>query len=265
MLIPSKPTYGSQGSWAWPAGLVVWGPGHFAAGHAHHAVQLVLCVEGELHVRGNGRGRWRRSGAVIVRPDAAHEINPPSTTVLIAFVDPESALAKTMMAETKQGVTLMPPATVRRWRRQIGAPHAVTESRVRSWFIAEFGGAATAVALDRRVASVLRILRSSQADLGDTSLARLAAAARLSPSRFAHLFSASVGLPLRRYVLWLRLQRAIAAIATGDGVTEAAYVAGFSDAAHLSRTFRRMLGCPPSELVRRQRHVREISVDDARD
>jgi AraC-like DNA-binding protein len=69
---------------------------------------------------------------------------------------------------------------------------------------------------------------------------------------------------VRRYVLWLRLQRAVAALSSGRSVTDAAYAAGFSDAAHLSRTFRRMLGCPPRDLVRRQKQVRDVRVDDHR-
>ncbi len=35
----------------------------------------------------------------------------------------------------------------------------------------------------------------------------------------------------------------------GASVTSAAYRAGFSDSAHLTRTFRRMLGATPSELT----------------
>ena len=38
------------------------------------------------------------------------------------------------------------------------------------------------------------------------SLDAVAARVGLSPSRFLHLFTMSVGVPLRPYVLWLRLQ-----------------------------------------------------------
>ena len=81
-----------------------------------------------------------------------------------------------------------------------------------------------------------------------TSLEVLAGAVGLSPSRLMHVFTSSVGIPLRPYLAWLRVQRAAIEIVSGNSLTEAAITAGFSDAAHMSRTFRRMLGIPPSLL-----------------
>lgn len=78
----------------------------------------------------------------------------------------------------------------------------------------------------------------------------------VSVSRFTHLFSESIGMPFRTYVLWLRLQAAFDALAAGRSLTQAAHDAGFSDAAHLSRTFRRMFGIAPSEALREVRFVR---------
>jgi len=47
---------------------------------------------------------------------------------------------------------------------------------------------------------------------------------------------------------WLRVQQAAIEIVSGNSLSDAALAAGFSDAAHMSRTFRRMLGIPPSSL-----------------
>ena len=82
----------------------------------------------------------------------------------------------------------------------------------------------------------------------DVSLAALAEAVGLSTSRLMHAFTKSVGIPLRPYVAWLRLQRAAAAIYSGASLTDAASASGFSDASHMSRTFHRMLGMGPSCL-----------------
>src|SRR5262249_33439682 len=83
----------------------------------------------------------------------------------------------------------------------------------------------------------------------------------LSPSRFMHAFTESVGVPVRPYILWLRLQRAACDLTEGASATSAAHRAGFSDSAHLTRTFRRMLGATPSELALLKRVALGFSLD----
>jgi len=70
----------------------------------------------------------------------------------------------------------------------------------------------------------------------------------LSPGRLMHAFTESIGIPLRPYLAWLRVQRAACAILEGASLTEAAHIAGFSDAPHMYRTFKRRLGITPSAL-----------------
>ncbi|MCG7551441.1 AraC family transcriptional regulator [Pseudoalteromonas sp. Of7M-16] len=64
----------------------------------------------------------------------------------------------------------------------------------------------------------------------------------LSESRFLHLFSQQVGIAWRPYLLWRRMLCALQMMMNGATATEAAYGAGFSDSAHLSRTFRSTFG-----------------------
>ena len=86
---------------------------------------------------------------------------------------------------------------------------------------------------------------------GSIKLSDVAAVASLSPGRFRHLFVQQTGAAFRPYVLWLRLNVAIESSMAGDSWTDAAHAAGFSDSAHLSRTFKRMFGLNPATLVRR--------------
>src|SRR5690606_12077554 len=99
-----------------------------------------------------------------------------------------------------------------------------------------------------RVATVLTAVQNAD-DLRIT-LEDAAALVFLSPGRFAHLFSAHVGLPFRRYMLWRKLTRAMLAVGRGRSLTGAAHAAGFADAAHLTRTCNQMFGIPPSVMMR---------------
>jgi AraC-like DNA-binding protein len=118
-----------------------------------------------------------------------------------------------------------------------------------------------------RVNRILKVLPRRLEDGHDVSLHALAVVAGLSPSRFMHVFTESLGIPLRRYILVLRVQRAYAELMAGATVTAAACTAGFSDAPHLTRTFRKILGMTPSELPLRKtrsviQHALQTGVDE---
>lgn len=73
--------------------------------------------------------------------------------------------------------------------------------------------------------------------------------AGLSPMRFQHLFTETVGMPFRRYRQWRRMGRVVRSLAQGQNLTAAAQVSGFSNSAHLSTAFKAMFGMRPSDLL----------------
>jgi AraC-like DNA-binding protein len=81
------------------------------------------------------------------------------------------------------------------------------------------------------------------------SIEELAGHLGVSSSRLSHLFTASVGIPMRSYRRWQRLLVAAEAIAGGAGLTDAAHTAGFADAPHLARTFSDHFGLSVTELT----------------
>ena len=82
------------------------------------------------------------------------------------------------------------------------------------------------------------------------SISELADHLKLSYGRTSHLFTEAVGIPMRTYRLWQKIYQASAALLAGATVTEAAYAAGFSDAAHYSCAFQRAYGCAPSFIFK---------------
>jgi AraC-like DNA-binding protein len=100
--------------------------------------------------------------------------------------------------------------------------------------------------LDMRVVQALHQLREEPA--ARRSLRDLAKSVGLSPSRLRHLFAEELGMSYRGYVRWLRIYQALLALGEGDSPTGAAHRAGFSDAAHFARSFRRVFGLAPSQI-----------------
>ncbi len=85
----------------------------------------------------------------------------------------------------------------------------------------------------------------------DLSLAGMAAAAGLSPNHFSNLFKRSTGLPPHQYVIRQRIEKAKALLAGTDlPVGVVAWDCGFSDQAHLTRHFKRLVGTTPARFRR---------------
>ena len=254
-----------SGAFLWPAALIVWGPGSDSASHAHHCVQLILALAGKVRVRPYRGARWRQCSALFVAPDAAHEIDARGVPVLIGFMDPESELAAALVRPGESAIVPVPDSVVSRWRHTLGDPPTLDAARVDAWVRSELLSESQPRRIHPRVRRVLRYLREDDLDRGRTSLARLARVAELSASRLMHVFTESVGIPLRPYLLWLRVQRAAGALSNGHTVTEAAHLAGFADAPHLTRTFRRTLGTSPRELIKRAAVTGELRLTSAKD
>ncbi|ABF08622.1 putative Transcriptional regulator, helix-turn-helix, AraC family [Cupriavidus metallidurans CH34] len=83
---------------------------------------------------------------------------------------------------------------------------------------------------------------------------KLAAAMDLSVSRLSHLFVEEVGVPLRTYTLWRKYRHACARLQSPGNLSTLAQDCGFSDAAHMTRTFVSYLGFSPT-MVKSLSHI----------
>jgi len=217
-----------------------------------------MVMQGTLRIRSKPGAAWKMCGAALIRPDAEHEVDARGKTLLIGFIDPESELGTTLLGRMDDEIFAVPAAQLKRWRIALGPK--LTQVSVERWVRQDLLNGRRGVKIHHRVNRVLKYVRENLGTGQDLSLNTLAEIAGLSPSRLMHVFTESVGVPLRPYILWLRLQRASYELMKGATVTETAHTAGFSDAAHLTRTFRKMLGTTPTDLVDRKRMSQGVSI-----
>ena len=152
-------------------------------------------------------------------------VQAPDTSVLIAFVEPESDFGAALASGSNR--------TLCRLAREVALLHRSRHPRSIQ------GG---------RVHRFLREQLGSPRLFVTDEFSGNCWAISLS---FHSWLSVSIGIPVRPYILWLRLQRASGLLMGGATIWEAAHPAGFSDAAHLPRACRRMVGTASSKLVRR--------------
>jgi AraC-like DNA-binding protein len=252
---PETPRSTVSARWyLWDGGFLAIGKGDvIVPPHSHHAVQIVIAINGDVAIKGT-RGEWRDCRGLIVRHDAEHSYNGKGASAAMLFVDPESNEGVWLRTALTEDITLIPEARI---AACVSALRRFSERPLESMDISDLirhcvsslcTGAPPSRRLDERVTKVLTAIRESD-DLR-MSVEDAAAMACLSPSRFAHLFKQQVGLPFRRYMLWRKLTRAMLSIAREPTIAAAAHASDFADAAHLTRTFYQMFGIPPSVMMR---------------
>ncbi|HYC88666.1 MAG TPA: helix-turn-helix domain-containing protein [Thermoanaerobaculia bacterium] len=239
----------------------LWDGGFLAVGssegvvppHAHHAVQLVIAIDGVVAAKGE-RGEWQSGRGLAVPPDVRHSYDGKGAIAAMLFVDPESREGVWLRSTFRREIAFVPEERIVRCaeelRRFLERPHESLDIRtlILEYVQAMCAGAPPSRKMDERVTKVLQEIRASD-DLR-ISLESAAASVFLSEGRFAHLFKQQVGLPFRRYMLWRKLARAVVAIGRERTLVAAAHAADFADAAHLTRTFYQMFGIPPSVMMR---------------
>ncbi|WP_181919470.1 AraC family transcriptional regulator [Alkalilimnicola ehrlichii] len=100
--------------------------------------------------------------------------------------------------------------------------------------------------IDPRVRTILQRLD----DTDTPSLQDLSKAMGLSYSRMSHLFGESMGLSLRSYCLWNKLQKVRRIFDPEKSLTAIAQEAGFCDSAHFTKAHQDMYGASPSYFLR---------------
>lgn len=234
----------------WHEGILFLGTGIRNAPHRHFTASLAFALDGTFAFRGD-RGRWRRLRGVAVAPNTPQQMDCEGRIVAILQIDPETD-AYTRMARVfaeRGPVVELSDTTIDRLAASAARRDEPGFDPVALWneVLDEVAGAwQQPEAIDPRVAQVLDLMKREFP--AAPSVTKLAAAVGLSSGRLIHLWKAEVGIPLRRYVLWLRLRHVISRITLGDSLTDAAHDAGFADSAHLSRTFSSMFGLPMSRL-----------------
>jgi AraC-like DNA-binding protein len=234
--------------------------------HAHHALQIIFNRSGRFRFR-TDESPVECSG-VIIGADQRHQLLSSSDSQVHLWIDKEATAAKIISAQQlkKEKIKILDGPPLKRLKACIHGDGnclgSIEQARdVYRKIVLELGGNSgdSGEPIDPRIVSTLHLLQEKYLSQ-KLSIAEIARHACLSESRLIHLFTEQIGIPLRRYVLWMRLLTAMQMAAQGkQSLTEAAHNAGFSDSAHFARTYRSMFGLTPSGCTEKSQYVQVYS------
>lgn len=250
--------------WSKPGLLIIYGASLDASRHSHHALQVVWPATDALCQYDVGEA----NGPLLIGSQVEHQLTMAEGWLLL--VEPQSNLGQRLLAYMSTAMARLKPEA----KTKANTPAQVVQITALGLAPVKPPGADEAPepylqalfkALNLPPAEVTGVTDNAHAQVSDTRIQTLlteldgclageclkpaswravevATQLGLSQSRFLHLFSEQMGIAWRPYLLWRRMGCAVAALLLEHSATEAAYLAGFSDSAHLSRTFRRQFG-----------------------
>lgn len=227
--------------------------------HRHPMIQLIICIN-DLFLWKDTHSNWIKKKALLVAPNQTHECNASGKEILIIGVDPESIFGQFITNHhlLHEPIIDFPSANLEKLdidqiTRQIENNNLV---ELYGSIKLLFGYKPNKYPLketDQRIKKVLDFIKNNIHTQITTEI--LMKVSNLSESRLLHLFKQEMGLPIRNYILWHRLQLAFKELSKGHSLTKVAYITGFSDQSHLTRTFVKVIGATPSSLLKNSKFI----------
>ena len=242
--------------YVWPDRFLYLGPSTKTSLHRNHAATWLIAREGAMRVT-LGSGEVLENQAIYLPSETEYATDLASSSIAALYWEPES----TSFHRALEHIENVPRAyaCTRPDQNDLFKLYEFETTRDDAdQLLARIFGFghlydSHSPYVDIRINTALAFLRDTPQDYG--SIEALSARVHLSPSRFSHLFKKVVGVPVRRYVLWLKMRRALDLAIAGDSLTTAALSAGFADSAHLSRSVRAMMGIAPEFLFRQRERL----------
>lgn len=246
----------------WNGSMMYVGDKIDTSAHQQHVTHIIIGLNRsfQLHIH----DQICQCRLAIIAADVSHRFLGSNDWHTVIKLDPQSEVSRRLAAKHLKGhdfrildISLV-EEFVSELHHYIGQVHSGNDAKsLLDRLTASLAGTEhAATKIDSRIQKALDLIK--QLPVKKITAKEISSEIGLSESRLIHLFKEQVGIPIRRYLLWLRLCVAIEKVTHCGSLTCAAHRAEFADSAHLSRTFRRMFGLTMSEVFKRPGDIQII-------
>ncbi|MTI30822.1 helix-turn-helix transcriptional regulator [Xanthovirga aplysinae] len=226
--------------------------------HSHPVIQLVVAAHGTFLSKDKS-GNWINKKGLLIAPNHIHQCDANNIHIISIDINPESSLGEWVLSKQLKNVPIIdyPSKDIVKLDFKIFSELLNNENweamRIMIENTFQYQNTFRTSQKEGRIQNILDFI-SNNIDKNITS-EMLMEVAYLSESRLLHLFKEKMGLPISNYILWTRLKIVQEQILKGHSLTHASYKAGFADQAHMTRTFKKMTGVPPSLIAKNSKFV----------
>ncbi len=228
--------------------------------HTHYAATVAIALDREIQIEtASGVQEYR---AALVGPNTYHRTVSPGVAMVALLIDPETYEYSAISAFAAAGeVRRLDFKAFESLLDRLRDLYLGVLTNDQAWDLhldllrAIYPFPRLKRNVDERIQKIAQKLRTELPD--SIRMKEIGRGFSISEDRLMRLFKEQLGIPLRRYLLWVRLLKATQTLKNGANLTEAAHAAGFSDSAHFTRTFKENFGFVPSLFFG---HLRAIEV-----
>lgn len=226
--------------------------------HPKGAIIVYVAIDGPLRIRQQD-GEWETAEVVVMQPYVPCQMACEGRHVLNLVIEPETVDAARLPELLKACGPVHAPEFAAKVRsvhaRLVSAGHTLA-LQPQDFDGLFFDAPLPSRQLDPRIARVLEKMRNDPSV--QVAAEVCAAEAKLSFSRFLHLFKAEVGAPFRSVRTWKRARSLLHYVTRNSSLVVVALDIGYPDSTHFSHSIRQTFGLKPKDIFAGSRKLRVI-------
>ncbi len=223
--------------------------------HRHHAIQIVVTLDDYFEIQ--IETIRLKAKMIILNSDVEHQFFSHGKINLMLYVEPESDFGIAIQNKIGNPYQIFEDAAeVLSLIDRLTGLSELSITQVRHCLLLYLQIDEVVAASSERIKKVLDFIEATPNK--KISVPKLAQSIELSESRLQHIFKEQIGISMKRFMLWKRMLDGINFVTRGSDLSTAAYDAGFSDAAHMSRTFKEMFGINLSKIFENSRSLQVV-------
>lgn len=238
--------------YVWNGISMFWGTSFHTDPHLHNTLQLVFDIDKTFKLK-DANTAWLPFKAAIIKAGHMHQLDSCGSIQLFIYLDADSEYAKALTGKYLQerSIVTLGDAVLRKLSNDFFKKLLVTSDCSSllagcKTIFEQLITLDTPEVVDQRIVQALDFISQSQNK--QFKIRDVANHVCLSESRLRHLFKAQVGQPIQNFILWMKVVDSLNMVLQGKQVSQSAIDAGFWDGAHMTRSYKEVLGITPSKV-----------------
>jgi AraC-like DNA-binding protein len=248
----------------WNGKMIFFRNSIFTEEHTHLAMQICLGLEDTIKIYDQEKNMYE-GRIIIIDSNTPHMIKAENKNNLFIFIEPTLLISRQIKEKysLNKNIHIMDDITYQNYLDKFYTIYGKSISydviyKILEEFLESISQSNKRnLQIDFRIRKILTLLNQDHSQYPINSLSEVA---ELSESRLMHLFKTQIGVPIRKYILWRRLLKSIEYVSLGKSLSDSAMESGFSDVAHYNRTFKKMFGITPTEVLRNFGNQASVSI-----